>query len=325
MFEDNQREKITIQIIPETESDVFSLKLTKRTIKYTIYFVIISFIILSGILSYYYYQYHTTQKEVKVLSPYREKVEKLKGKNDYLQNKLSKLSQETEKIREEFNEIKEENRQIKEMIDFKDKEGLSNNDHDSSKTTSNKLPEAQAVSKSKANPPSGVLISTTKHNISSLNEGISRKKEDLSNLKQDIIKYKDYLAAKPQGWPILGGKGRITSEYGYRFHPIKQKRLFHEGLDIGVWYNHKVVATGHAKVVFAGWKSGYGRAVILDHGYGYRTLYGHNNKLLVRTGEVVKRGEAIALSGNSGRSTGPHLHYEILVNGRHTNPKQFLN
>ncbi|MFO7819072.1 MAG: M23 family metallopeptidase [Halanaerobacter sp.] len=324
MFEDNQNEKITIQIIPETESDVFSIKLTKKVIKYFLYFAIISFIILAGVISYYYYQYHTTQKEVKALSPYREKVENLRERNNYLQDKLSKLSQETEEMREEFNQIQKENRRIKEMIDFENKDEVSSNDYDNFKTISNQSLKSQTVSKSKDSPPSGELISTTKQNLSSLNEGISRKKEDLSNLKDDIVDYKDYLAAKPRGWPILNDKGKITSKYGQRFHPIKQERIFHEGVDIGVWYNHKVIATGRAKVVFAGWKSGYGRVVILDHGYGYRTLYGHNNKILVRTGEVVNRGDAIALSGNSGRSTGPHLHYEVLVNGNHTNPQKFF-
>lgn len=326
MLEDNQNKNLTIHIVPEADEEVFSLKISKKWIKICLYSVGFFVILLTGILFFYFQQYQMAAQEVNSLIPYKKKVRDLKDENDYLQSKLAKLSQQTEKIKKQFNQIKAENRQIKEMIDFKNNDELSaKQDINTTKTANNKFPQANTVSTNSQNFSSSKLINSTKHNLSSLDKGIHQRKRELSNLKEDVINYKDYLAAKPKGWPILGHKGRITSEYGYRFHPIEKERIFHEGIDIGVWYNHKVIATGHAKVVFAGWKSGYGRVVILDHGYGYRTLYGHNNKLLVRVGEIVKRGEAIALSGNSGRSTGPHVHYEVLVNGRHTNPKQFFN
>ena len=319
MEEDNQQKKITLQVVPEAEKEVFSLKLPKKWIKIGIYSIIISVVFLAGVLYYYYYQFNAAQKELKFLVPYKQKVEKLRQKNNYLQSKLSKLSQQTEQIRKQFNQIKKENHQIKEMIDFNDDDDLSSN------STNNNLPQATTASAAiSSNNSSGALIKTTKQNLSILDKGISRKKKDLSNLKKEINDYKDYLASKPKGWPVLGHKGRITSDYGYRFHPVKKKKIFHDGIDIGVWYNHKIIATGKAKVIFSGWKSGYGRTVVLDHGYGYRTLYGHNNKLLVRTGETVKRGDPIALSGNSGQSTGPHVHYEVQINGRHTNPKPFF-
>jgi murein DD-endopeptidase MepM/ murein hydrolase activator NlpD len=77
-------------------------------------------------------------------------------------------------------------------------------------------------------------------------------------------------------------------------------------------------------VVFAGIKGGYGRVVILDHGYGYRTVYGHNSKLNVKTGQTVERGDIIAYVGSSGRSTGPHVHYEVLYQGRNKNPSEYM-
>ncbi|MGM0370382.1 MAG: peptidoglycan DD-metalloendopeptidase family protein [Bacillota bacterium] len=316
MLKDNQQEKITLQVVPEAEQEVFSLKIPKKWIKIGIYLIIISLVFVAGLLYYYYYRFNAAYKEIRFLVPYKQRVEKLKQKNNYLQSKLSNLSDKTEQIKEQFNQIKEENHKIKEMIDFQNQEDISSNNNV-------KLPQASTASATN-DSSSGVLINNTRRNLSALDEGINDKKKDLSDLKQDIINYKDYLASKPKGWPILDRKGRITSDYGRRFHPVLKKQIFHEGIDIGVWYNHKVVATGKAKVAFSGWKSGYGRTIILDHGYGYRTLYGHNNKLLVRTGEVVKRGEEVALSGNSGRSTGPHLHYEVLVNGNHTNPRQFF-
>ncbi|MGM0501469.1 MAG: peptidoglycan DD-metalloendopeptidase family protein [Bacillota bacterium] len=325
MSEDKQQEKITLQVIPETEREIFSLDIPKSWLKWGLYIIILSVVLLAGVLYYYYYQFHITRKEVKLLVPYRQKAEKLEEKNKDLQSKLSNLSQQTEEIKEQFNQIKKENKQVKEMIDFNNDDDISSNTNDDNNSNDNQLPQATTASTSiGSSNTSGTLIKNTKHNLSILDEGIDRKKKDLSDLKEEITNYKDYLAAKPKGWPLLGGKGKISSGYGDRFHPIKKKRIFHEGVDIGVWYNHKVVATGKAKVVFSGWKSGYGRTVILEHGYGYRTLYGHNNKVLVKKGEVVKRGEAIALSGNSGQSTGPHLHYEVHVNGEHTNPQPFF-
>jgi murein DD-endopeptidase MepM/ murein hydrolase activator NlpD len=116
---------------------------------------------------------------------------------------------------------------------------------------------------------------------------------------------------------------RVASGYGMRIDPVYHVRRFHQGMDFTAPTGTEVFATGNAKVEFAGWKQGYGNTVILNHGYGYKTLYAHLYKILVRKGQKVRRSDVIALVGNTGKSTGPHLHYEVRLNGRAVDPRNY--
>lgn len=122
-------------------------------------------------------------------------------------------------------------------------------------------------------------------------------------------------------WPV---KGRITSKFGWRTHPIKKTRLFHNGLDIAVPKGTAVRAAASGKVVHSGWMNGFGYTVIIDHGKGIETLYGHNSKVTVARGANVTKGQKVALSGSTGLSTGPHLHLGVLKNGEPINPRKYL-
>ncbi len=116
---------------------------------------------------------------------------------------------------------------------------------------------------------------------------------------------------------------RVASGYGMRIDPVYHVRKFHQGMDFTAPIGTEVFATGNAKVTFTGWKQGYGNTVILDHGFGYETLYAHLYKPLVRKGQKVRRSDIIALVGNTGKSTGPHLHYEVRLNGRPVDPRNY--
>ena len=123
------------------------------------------------------------------------------------------------------------------------------------------------------------------------------------------------------GWPC---SGPITSPFGYRTHPIFGTTIFHAGIDIGVDYGTPIHATDSGVVVYSGWISGYGNAVIIDHGGGISTLYGHNQSLAVSEGQSVSKGSVIAYAGSTGNSTGPHCHFEVDVNGSPVNPMGYL-
>ena len=123
------------------------------------------------------------------------------------------------------------------------------------------------------------------------------------------------------GWPC---SGPITSPFGYRTHPIFGTTIFHAGIDLGVDYGTPIHAADSGVVVYSGWISGYGNAVIIDHGGGISTLYGHNQSLAVSEGQSVSKGSVIAYAGSTGNSTGPHCHFEVDVNGSPVNPMGYL-
>ena len=165
---------------------------------------------------------------------------------------------------------------------------------------------------------------------------IDRMSSELANVKQsgndvlsnfqEISKYiKDQrgeFRSTPRDWPT---HGRLTSLFGIRKDPMQDgEGEFHRGLDIANALGTPVKVTADGVVRIASWQGGYGRLVVVDHGHGYRTFYGHNSQLLVKVGDVVKRGQVISYMGTSGRSTGYHLHYEVWKNGQVVNPMKYV-
>ena len=132
---------------------------------------------------------------------------------------------------------------------------------------------------------------------------------------------KSLLSSTPSIWPT---RGWVTSGFGFRKSPFTGLREKHEGWDIAARAGSKVRATADGEVVVEGREYGYGNMVEVDHGYGVMTRYGHNSKHLVKVGDRVKRGQVIALVGSTGRSTGPHLHYEVLLHGVPVSPKNYI-
>ena len=123
-------------------------------------------------------------------------------------------------------------------------------------------------------------------------------------------------------WPIASDE--ITSDYGWRAHPITGDSRYHSGVDIGGDYGEPIYAAAAGTVVYAGWISGYGYAVVIDHGGGISTLYGHNEQLNVGEGQNVSQGDVIAYCGSTGNSTGPHCHFEVRENGEPVDPMGYF-
>ena len=123
------------------------------------------------------------------------------------------------------------------------------------------------------------------------------------------------------GWPV---SGEITSPYGYSVHPIWGTTIYHSGIDIGVDEGTPVHAADGGVVVWSGWMGGYGYAVVIDHGNGLSTLYGHNSELAVDEGQSVAKGQVISYAGSTGNSTGPHVHFEVRANGDPVDPMGYL-
>jgi murein DD-endopeptidase MepM/ murein hydrolase activator NlpD len=140
-------------------------------------------------------------------------------------------------------------------------------------------------------------------------------------LDQHLLDKESILMSTPT---ILPANGWITSYFGHRISPYSGGLKMHEGLDVGAPYGTPIVAPADGIVTFSGIKAGFGKFVQIDHGYGIETIYAHSQKRLVKTGERVKRGDLIAKVGSTGYSTGPHLHYEVRVNGIAVDPLYFV-
>lgn len=157
--------------------------------------------------------------------------------------------------------------------------------------------------------------------LDALAEQVREQGESLRALDRLMARARRALALLPSRWPV---RGAVNSEYGRRLSPWTQAPEFHGGIDIAADPGTPVRAPAPGTVVSAGRHGEYGLAVIVDHGQEIRSLYGHLSKVYVRAGQTVERGTELGLSGNTGRSSGPHLHYEVLVRGRPVNPRAFL-
>jgi len=168
---------------------------------------------------------------------------------------------------------------------------------------------------------SRALANKLANNLGHLTAQAKIKAISLQELDHFFKNQKSFLQSTPSIWPT---RGWVTSRFGYRKSPFTGLREKHEGWDIGARSGSAVRATADGVIAVAGRERGYGKLIEVDHGYGFVTRYGHNSKNLIKVGSKVKRGQIIALVGNTGRSTGPHLHYEVLVNGVPTNPKNYI-
>ena len=195
-----------------------------------------------------------------------------------------------------------------------------------------------------------VTLVSLEERKSSLSKALSEKQALLDEAAKDLEKYKSiYEAAEAAeaalynsnknafqsganpvkytggkfNWPVPGSQ-RITSYYGNRIHPVYKTQKFHSGIDIGAGYGLDIVASADGVVTLATTNGGYGKCIVINHGSGLTTLYGHCSTLLVSKGDTVKRGQVIGKVGSTGVSTGPHLHYEVRINGSTTDPLAYV-
>ena len=165
-------------------------------------------------------------------------------------------------------------------------------------------------------------------NEASITEAFSAIKDEARNRITGYGEITWYITNKynlslafPRGWPV---SGRITSPFGYRLHPLSFSYEYHSGMDIANEPGTKIISTANGVVRHAGWASGYGLSLVIDHGFGYSTLYGHMSEISVKEGAEVKRGDIVGRMGSTGTSTGPHVHYEVWEQGVPKNPSKYM-
>lgn len=162
------------------------------------------------------------------------------------------------------------------------------------------------------------------NDIDRLEADVARLDGTLTLLTDAAIELELESMAYPNRMPVAGQRIPVSSQYGTRHDPFTGRLARHTGLDIPAPHGTPILASGGGRVVVAGYKGAYGRAVMIDHGDGLATLYGHASRLLVRVGDVVLPQQQIALVGSTGRSTGPHLHFEVIRDGNRVEPRQYL-
>jgi murein DD-endopeptidase MepM/ murein hydrolase activator NlpD len=157
--------------------------------------------------------------------------------------------------------------------------------------------------------------------LSRLAESVAQESQNLQTLDRLLMRAAKILAMLPSRWPV---RGPVNSEFGNRASPWTNEKEFHAGMDIRAERGTPVRAPAGGTVSFAGWQGEYGHTVMIDHGNDIKSVYGHLSKIGVTAGQRVGAGTELGLTGNSGRSSGPHLHYEILVKGQAVNPRAYL-
>ena len=219
-----------------------------------------------------------------------------------------------------------ETQKVNELISFEDKTrlqyGLSRISKDVRMAGVGGIPSREDLVLASLLDPVLMNAETVKENIQFLIRKAELQDSTLSRMTEQVASIHKIWASRPSIWPTVG---RITSGFGYRIHPVIGENIFHDGLDIANKPMTLVYATANGVVEHAGPKDYYGNAIFLKHlDNQAQTIYGHLNKIAVKNGQHVKRGELIGYMGNTGRSTGPHLHYEVRILGKCVNPLSYI-
>ena len=153
-------------------------------------------------------------------------------------------------------------------------------------------------------------------------EELQNARQEVEEIREYLIMQKDVYISTPKGYPVSGY--RLTSSYGRRPDPVDGVTRFHSGVDLACSQGTPILATADGIVSHSGWTAGSGNVVVLEHGLGFSTIYAHNKSNAVKVGQQVRRGDVIGYVGATGRTTGAHVHYEVLKNGKNVNPDPYL-
>ena len=296
--------KITIVFLPDGTKRVRHLKVPRVLFSFLVLLLISGAVALSWIIK----DYVSVKSEIPRLSS-------LEKENMLQKTQLVALAQKIDRISRRVVELKEFDRRLRTMVNIEQSEdnslflGVGGSDPKLMNPDS-------ALDRSRRK-----LIPLMHKSLDNLDTEVSLQKDEKEDLLRFLEDQKSMLARTPSIWPT---RGWISSDFGYRLSPFTNEKEFHKGLDICNKMNAPIVAPADGVVSSSGWDYGYGKSLHIEHGYGITTRYAHLEKILVKKGQVVKRGQVIALVGASGRTTGPHLHYEVHLNGVPVNPLRYI-
>ena len=299
---------ITIMMVPHSRTKPVSIRIPLAGILFSV------FSFFAGVIYLFTVAVHTVE-----YYQMRERLSYVTTQFHELKSTMHSLKQAEREFKKLFS-LKSKT-DILETADFADTGSPDLKTADFADTGSSDLKTADFADTGSPDLKTATFADTGSLDMEVLRKQIDEAMRSVSGIKQYIVEQKDLYRATPLGWPA---QGRISSGYGYREHPKSGQRQLHTGMDISLPPGTKVRATADGVVSFSGGTVNSGNVVVIEHGHGFSTAYAHNRENLIQVGERVKRYDAIAVSGSTGRSTGPHLHYEIWKDERHVNPSPFL-
>lgn len=243
-------------------------------------------------------------------------VRSLKKENQALREQMTELASKTKSIDSELRAVKQMEAKVRIMLNAENHETLITNFGIGGPSNE---PDDLGIFYSTTDTT--VAYNKINSKLDNVEEALKKQQTGLVEVYELMQERNSILTSTPSIWPT---RGWITSGFGYRVYPFTGETKFHEGLDISTRIGTDVISTADGIVTETGYDITYGNNIIVDHGFGFVTRYGHLSKIDVKTGNVVKRGQKIGEVGNTGFSTGPHLHYEIRINGVPVNPENYI-
>ena len=295
----------TLLILPKKHSSAKRMSVSGTLVKGVSIFVM-SLILLIMYFSYDYIHIRREQAELKRLKQQtveqKKAIEGLVAKVDQFASKMEELKQFDKKIRIMAN-----------IETSRDKEQLLG--------IGGPISEEDRV-RSQVAANDKALIDGVRRRVEGLMDDALSREQSFTALLGFLKEKKSLLAATPSLWPVMGW---VTSEFGRRINPFSNEREFHKAIDIATKHGRAIQAPADGIVTEAAYHQDVGQMIQIDHGHGISTFYGHLSKAIVRAGATVRKGDRIGYVGNSGRSTGSHLHYAVMLNGVPVNPRKYLN
>lgn len=290
--------KITFLVIPQAADSPLQASFTRKTLMMII--ILAGLIIISGgIISFLYFDGQAELKSVNALK-----------KDNYNKDEtIQQLTKEIEEIEEQQLNISNKQAEIKQLMGIEAKKSStvkpSRGGQGGDERTNKRQEDVQPFYLAQN-------IKTT----------LAKQEKELDDMIAAVNNNTTYFRRVPNQWPV---EGEISSEIGWRKSPFGGRgESFHDGIDIAGDSGTEIVAAGDGTVIFTGWQPVYGKTIIIEHGYGFKTKYSHNSAILVNEGEKVKKGQLVAKMGSTGRSTGPHLHFSVYKEDNPQNPLIYL-
>ncbi len=303
----------TIFILPDPTSRPYSFSIRKRTCHYLVSFLSVAILVVAGFFA----------QSLSLLEDLAE-LNLLRGSNKEHRDQLQSLSNTVNDLKKQMTRLMELDRKLRVMTDLSPKSGGSGGVD----TLAQGGPELQLTALGMEVPPgqekggmSSKMAVSLQQDMRRLKRQITEEEESFKELIGAISEIQSRWASTPSIWPA---KGWVTSSFGRRISPFTGGLVMHDGLDIAARRGSSVIAPAAGVVGFVGYGNDFGRFIIIRHGFGKSTYFGHLDKQTVRVGQKVVRGEAIGRVGSTGQSTGPHLHYEVRINNIPVDPTRYI-